>query len=132
MSARTTWRRRWRRLIDAARAERVIQLGLAVVLVVLVVAQPAAAHVRSTTGYSAVRSDGSDVRFDLGVEFELLARSAGLGAAAVDAADDQARQVIIDDKREVVAAYLLTRRIVAAPSGQTTDPFAVLDQLSGT
>jgi HupE / UreJ protein len=73
-------------------------------------ALPAGAHVRSTTGYSEVRSiDDGTVRYELSLEYELLARATGLEEQAEDAPDDRDRAVVLDDGRAVVGEYLESR-----------------------
>jgi HupE/UreJ protein len=83
--------------------------GLVAVVLLLAVPAPAAAHVRSTTGYSVIRSEAGAVRFDLSVEYELLARAAGLGPGALAAAGDPSRQRVLDERRAAVAAYVVPR-----------------------
>lgn len=81
---------------------------LAVPLVLsFAVATPAAGHVRSTTGYSVVRTEGGEVRYQLSLEYELLARAAGLGPAALAATDDRSRQAALDG--EPLSSYLESR-----------------------
>jgi hypothetical protein len=80
--------------------------GLVAVLAVLVVATPASAHVRSTTGYSVIRSGGGAVGYQLSLEYELLARAAGLGAEAVTATDDRSRRQALDGGHDALTSYL--------------------------
>lgn len=83
----------WRRSVGPVAAlVGILALGT----LVLSPASPAVAHVRSTTGYINARSDGSDIRFTLWLEYELLARAVGLGPDAVDAGHDQARARVLD------------------------------------
>jgi hypothetical protein len=74
-----------------------------------VTAAPAAAHVRSTTGYSVIRAEGGQVRYELSLEYELTARAAGLGPTALDATDDRSRRRALDGNRDALTAYLETR-----------------------
>lgn len=84
-------------------------LSLASALVA-VSARPAQAHVRSTTGYSQVRSTGDGtVHYVLSLEHELLVRAAGLGEPAAEAADDRPRQAVLEDGRAEIGAYVTPR-----------------------
>jgi hypothetical protein len=80
---------------------------LAVPLVLVASAAPAAGHVRSTTGYSVVRAEGGEVHFRLSLEYELLVRAVGLGPAALAATDDRSRRAALD--HELLASYLESR-----------------------
>jgi HupE / UreJ protein len=86
---------------------------LVMMLAAVVVADPAAAHVRSTTGYSVIRSDsgsgGATVSYQLSLEYEFLARAAGLGPGAVAATGDGPRQRALDSGRDALTAYLQPR-----------------------
>lgn len=64
---------------------------------------PAGAHVRSSAGYSEIRSAGDgDVRYELYLEYDLLARAAGFDA---DAASSASASVLAAGRRDV-AAYV--------------------------
>jgi hypothetical protein len=93
----------------ARRVAHLVRVVLAGFMLVMLAAPPADAHVRSTTGYTVIRSNDSDVTFELSLEYEMLARSAGLGTQAVNADHDSARQTALDDGREALAAYLAER-----------------------
>lgn len=72
----------------------------------LLAAAPAGAHVKTTTGYSVIRSEGGEISYQLRLEYDVLARSSGMGAAAEDARDDEARRAALADRFDVVAGYL--------------------------
>lgn len=79
-------------------------LLVAVGLGVLLPMSPAEAHVRSSAGYSEIRSAGDgDVSYELHLEYELLARAAGLD-------DVEGSPVsVLEAGRRDVAAYLSPR-----------------------
>ncbi|WP_426241377.1 HupE/UreJ family protein [Nocardioides sp. LHG3406-4] len=83
-------------------------LGLAAVLAVLAPAS-AQAHVKSSTGYSVIRSDGGEVDWTLIVDYQLLARSSSMGGAAEDAVDDAQRRAALNDRFDVVHDYVAER-----------------------
>lgn len=85
--------------------------GMAAFLAVLV-ASPAAAHVKTTTGYSVIRSDGGEISYELRVEYDVLAKSSAMGGAAEDARDDDARRAALRDRYDAVADYLDGRVVV--------------------
>jgi hypothetical protein len=75
-------------------------------------APPAAAHVRSSEGTSLIRQEGSGVRYDLSLEYDVLRAAVGLGrppeadAAAAGAMAEPAA-------RGRLAAYLIGRVVVS-------------------
>jgi hypothetical protein len=84
---------------------------LPVLVLVLLLAFPASAlaHVRSTTGYSEIRAEGSVVRYELNLEYELLVKAVGLGQAALDAAGDGPRAEWLQRGAGPIGGYLLPR-----------------------
>lgn len=68
---------------------------------------PASAHVRSTTGFSEISQDGDGVRYELSLEYELLAAAAGLGEPGLSAADDTERGRVLDARSAQLGEYLL-------------------------
>lgn len=81
-------------------------VGLVAALSAVLTAAPAGAHVKTTTGYSVIRSDGGEIAYELRLEYDVLARSTGMGAAAEGARDDEARRAALADGFDVVAGYL--------------------------
>jgi len=69
----------------------------------------ASAHTRSSTGYSEIRQDGADVRYELQLEYDVLAKATGLGARALDARTDAARGAALTTARARLDAYLRPR-----------------------
>ncbi|MCI2420257.1 HupE/UreJ family protein [Saccharopolyspora sp. K220] len=72
----------------------------------------ASAHVRSTEGTSQIRQDGSTVRYELSVEYDLLAAAAGLGSP--DAAEGLQR--LLERQHDRLASYL-TERVTVSVDG---------------
>jgi hypothetical protein len=73
----------------------------------------ATAHTRSSTGFSEIRQEGSEVRYELLLEYEVLAMVTGLGPRAIDAPSDAARARELRAARERVAGYLQPRARVS-------------------
>lgn len=92
-------------------ARGLLVAGLVALLAVLAAA-PAGAHVKTSTGYSVIRSDGGDVSYELRVEYDVLARSSGMGAAAEGATTDDERRDALRDRYQVVADYLDERIVI--------------------
>ncbi|GAB4100727.1 HupE/UreJ family protein [Sinomonas halotolerans] len=90
----------------------------------LALALPASAHVRESTGYSSITAEGSEVRYTLSLEYELLARLVQLGPGAVEAADDGARQRALDEGRAALGDYLGERVTVALDGAMCTPELA--------
>lgn len=64
------------------------------------------AHVRSSTGFSEIRQDGQGVRYELSVEYELLAIAAGLGSRGLDADADGERRAVLQRTQPEIGSYL--------------------------
>ena len=63
---------RTRRLtLSGSWARGLLVAGLVAFLAVLAAA-PANAHVKTTTGYSVIRSDGGDISYELRLEYDVL------------------------------------------------------------
>lgn len=73
----------------------------------------AAAHTRSSIGYSQIRQSGSQVHYDLRLEYDVLAKVTGLGHPALGARTDGARIAALTRARLVLAAYLRPRLLVS-------------------
>lgn len=73
----------------------------------------AQAHTRSSTGYSEIRQQGADVRYELQLEYDVLAKVTGLGTPALGARTDAARAAALTAARATVAAYLRPRLLVS-------------------
>lgn len=69
----------------------------------------AAAHTRSSTGFSEIRQAGSEVRYELALEYDVLAKATGLGASALDAPTDADRAAALREAETTVAGYLRPR-----------------------
>ena len=80
--------------------------GALVLLALLLVAPSASAHVRSTTGYSEVTQHDNEIRYELSLEYELLAAAVGLGEKALGAASDESRRAALESSQERIATYL--------------------------
>lgn len=79
----------------------------------LLPAATATAHTRSSLGYSEIRQQGAQVRYDLQLEYDVLAKVTGLGARALDARDDAARTAALEAARPVLAKYLAPRLLLS-------------------
>lgn len=84
-------------------------VGLTVLLLWLVAAEPAAAHVQSTTGYSQIRSEDGAIRYELSLEYEFLARAVGLGSTALAATDEGERAAALRTGHDAIETYLAER-----------------------
>lgn len=73
----------------------------------------APAHTRSSTGFSQIRQSGSDVRYELLVQYDVLAKVLGLGGRAIDAPTDAARAAALRSSEAAVATYLRPRLLVS-------------------
>ena len=73
----------------------------------------ASAHTRSSTGFSQIRQAGSAVRYELAVEYDVLAKVLGLGARALDAPDDASRRAALTSSQPSLVAYLRPRLLVS-------------------
>ena len=77
------------------------------VFMALLLAPPAAsAHVRSTTGFSDITRQGSGIRYELSLEYELLAATIGLGRKALTADSDAEREAVLERSEARIASYL--------------------------
>ncbi|TDE11504.1 HupE/UreJ family protein [Jiangella asiatica] len=91
--------------------------GLAVVpFLLLLAAGSAASHVRTSDGYSEIRSHGDGVDYRLSLEHEILARGIGMGTHAIEAPDDPARRAALTEHHELVERYLAGRVEIVADS----------------
>lgn len=79
----------------------------------LLAAATASAHTRSSLGSSEIRQEGAQVRYDLQLEYDVLAKVTGLGARALDARDDAARTAALEAARPVLVTYLRPRLLVS-------------------
>lgn len=86
---------------------------LSAVLLTILGAPAASAHVRESTGYSTVRSEGARVVYTLSLEYELLARAVDLGPEAGAATDDSARRQALQNARPALGRYLAERLTVS-------------------
>jgi len=68
----------------------------------------ASAHVRSTEGTSQIRQDGSSVRYELSLEYDLLAAAAGIGKP-----QPGGRERLLEEQRDRVESYLDERIMVS-------------------
>jgi hypothetical protein len=69
-------------------------------LALLAGAAPATAHIRSTTGYSEIRQDGTTVHYRLGVEYQPLTFAAGLGERGRSGTPAERDQPLRDRRRQ--------------------------------
>lgn len=133
--------------MSTRRVPRVAVAGLVAVAVLLPAAAPALAHVRTSDGWSQLRSDGDRVDYELGLEYEILARAIGMGAAAIEAPDDDGRRAALEEHHDLIEDYLTDRvrvfvdevectmtldgadveRLPAADATAEDVPYAVLD-----
>lgn len=82
------------------------------VLVMVTAAGPASAHVRTSDGWSQVRSDGDRIDYRLGLEYEILARAIGMGTEAIEAPDDSSRRTHLEQQRDLIETYLTDRVLI--------------------
>lgn len=88
---------------------------VAAVLLMALMSGTAFAHVRSTEGTSLIRQDGSSVRYELSLEYDLLTAAVGLGMP--DKADgQQGRESLLQRGHDRLEAYL-TESVVLAVDG---------------
>lgn len=111
----------------ARRVVRAAVAGIVAVLVLLPVAAPALAHVRTSEGWSQVRTDGDRVEYRLGLEYEILARAIGMGTAAIEAPDDGARRAALAEHHDLVETYLAGRVRVFADEVECTPVLGTAD-----
>lgn len=83
-----------------------IRVAAAIALAVLLAPTPAQAHITSTTGFSEISEQGDQVRYELSLEYDLLAATLGLGQDALDAADDDERAAVLAASEDRVGAYV--------------------------
>lgn len=98
--------------MSTRRVVRAAVAGIVAVLVLLPAAAPALAHVRTSDGWSQLRSDADRVDYELGLEYEILARAIGMGTAAIDAPDDGSRRAELARHHELIEDYLTGRVLV--------------------
>lgn len=95
--------------MSTRRVVRFCAAGIVAVLALMVAATTAGAHVRTSEGWSQLRSDGDRVDYRLSLEYEILARAIGMGQEAIDAADDSSRRAHLDEQRDLIESYLAER-----------------------
>ena len=83
-----------------------IRIAAAIVLGLLLAPTPVQAHVTSTTGFSEISQHGGQVRYELSLEYDLLAATLGLGQDALDATDDGERAAVLAASEERIGSYL--------------------------
>lgn len=93
-----------------ARGAAIVAVLAAILLIAL--APPASAHVRSTEGMSLIRQDGSSVRYELSREYDLLTAAAGLGAPD-EAEGAMGRERLLQRRHDRLEAYLGDRVTVS-------------------
>jgi hypothetical protein len=102
--------------MSTSRGSRALGIGVVAavvaVLVLLTAAGPAAAHVRTSDGWSQVRSDGDRVDYRLSLEYEILARAIGMGTAAIEAPDDSSRRAELEQHHDLIETYLTERVLI--------------------
>lgn len=102
--------------MSTSRVFRALGAGVAgavvAVLVLLAAGGPAVAHVRTTDGWSQVRSDGDRIDYRLSLEYEILARAIGMGMEAIEAPDDSSRRAELEEHRELIETYLTDRVLI--------------------
>lgn len=97
----------WRRSGDWGPVRIWRWVVLVAFLAVVLVPPPASAHVRATTGYSEIRQQGGEIRYELSLEYELVAAAVGMGDAALNAGSDEDRRAALRAAHEEVEAYLV-------------------------
>ncbi|TDD70072.1 hypothetical protein E1262_10945 [Jiangella aurantiaca] len=95
--------------MSTSRVVRAAVAGVVAVLVLLPAAAPALAHVRTSDGWSQIRTNGDRVDYRLGVEYEILARAIGMGTAAIEAPDDGSRRAALEEHHDLIETYLTDR-----------------------
>lgn len=85
---------------------------VSIVVLMVAVALPAQAHVRSTPGFATLIGGGGDVELQLSLDYDLLARAVGLGSAALDVGDDLDRVAAFQADRDVIEKYLDERVVL--------------------
>ena len=95
-----------------ARSARALLVAGLMAFVAVLAAAPAEAHVKTSTGYSVIRSDGGEVSYELRVEYDVLARSSAMGREAEDATTDEERRGALRDRYQTVADYLDGRVVI--------------------
>lgn len=96
----------------SARPLRALAVAGLMAFLSVLAAAPADAHVKTTTGYSVIRSDGGEVSYELRVEYDVLARSSAMGQEAEDATTDEERRGALRDGFPTVAGYLDGRVVI--------------------
>jgi hypothetical protein len=100
---------------------------LVAVLVLLAAGGPAAAHVRTSDGWSQLRSDGDRIDYRLSLEYEILARAIGMGTEAIEAADDSSRRAQLDEHHDLIETYLTGRVLIFVDEVECTMTLADTD-----
>lgn len=98
--------------MSTSRVIRALGAGIVAVLVLLAAGGPAAAHVRTSDGWSQVRSDGDRIDYRLSLEYEILARAIGMGTEAIEAPDDSSRRAQLEEHHDLIETYLTERVVI--------------------
>ncbi|MDO5500987.1 MAG: HupE/UreJ family protein [Propionibacteriaceae bacterium] len=99
---------------------RAMSCLLIAVFALLVPLSDAAAHVRSSTGYSTLRQTGADVHYALLLDYSLFAKAAGLGLTAIEADGNEQRSAALAQGSDAALSYLGDRIRVYADGAQCT------------
>lgn len=83
-----------------------IRVAAAITLGLLLAPTPAQAHITSTTGFSEITQDGDQVRYELSLEYDLLAATLGLGQDALEATDNAERAAVLAASEERIGSYV--------------------------
>lgn len=98
---------------------RVLRLALGVLaltgIVLSLSGAVASAHVPTTHGTSTIRQDGSQIRYQLELDYDTLTKAAGLGVMPRGAKDGE-REAFLEAHRAQVASYV-TERVTVALDG---------------
>ncbi|GGW72528.1 HupE/UreJ family protein [Streptomyces xantholiticus] len=91
-----------------------VALGVTVLtgLLMSLASSVASAHVPTTDGTSTIRQDGSLVRYQLELDYDMLTKAAGLGKLPPGAKDAE-REAFLEARRDELASYLADRVTVA-------------------
>ena len=100
---------------------RVGAIVLGALVLLLLPAPQASAHVRATTGYGELSPSDSGADLVLSLEYELLARAVGMGTEAIDAPDDAARAEALGAHVGPLTTYL-DDRLTLSVDGIACEP----------
>lgn len=98
--------RRLAPLVEGVPVRVMGRIAVALFLALLLAPPAASAHVRSTTGFSEITQQGKGIRYELSLEYELLAATVGLGEKALAAATDAERERALEKSEQRIASYL--------------------------